>query len=904
MSRWDDERRERWYRYFRFWGTDVRADVHDEIEFHMEGVMDELRAAGLSDADARRAARERFGDVQRVADRMRELAARRERSTEMMERLRRLAQGTRQGIRRLAHEWRYSLAVIGILALGVGPAAGMISVITNVLLKPLDYREPARLVMLRVNLATLRNHPGLSPGEAYTMRQDSIFDNIAIETRLAEVSMGPPGELVPLSQLGVSTEMLSMLGVHAYVGRVFSKEDLAPVTAQNQSFGSAPGAQAGGPPQRMMIDYETWQAHFSSNPKVIGTFVPINGTPTQIIGVLPPGFQLVTGRAAPRRVDVYTAFQMPQFWNAWMFPSIARLKPNQTFAQAQAALDAIAPRIKREHPDIYLGELRFTITPLLDDMTQGSRPAFRAAGAAVILLFIIAFANATALVLARMRSRETSFAVRYAIGATPRALIAHALGENLLLALTGAIAGAALAPLTVSGIRVLIPHTVPRWQAVAVGWDQLLWAAGLSVVGLLLLGLAPLWRLARGRGFLSLRSGSAQGGAAESARSRLVLVGAQMVLTVVLAFGCVQLARSAVRLRHVDLGFDPNVLTLRVAYDARRYSTGRERAELYQRIRDRVRQVPGVMDAGVVTHIPLSGSTMMDGYEADLSKEPSLTQSANYQGVSPGYFRTMHIPIVQGRDFTDEEDRDTLPVIIVDESLVRTVFTDERSAIGKTLRIGWGLPNARIVGVVGHARTIDPGRDVRPQIYCPIGNLFQQAGVVLARTRGDARALAPAITTAINEASPGRAVSEVAMLTENVAAATSTLVAVTGLVAVLALSAGLLSAVGLYLVIAFVVHERRRSTAIRTALGATAARVMWDNFLTSAGVLAVALPLGTVAALLVSPALDDLVYGVKSRDPLSLTAAIAIAAVAGLLGMYVPLKRAANANVLEALRDS
>jgi putative ABC transport system permease protein len=364
------------------------------------------------------------------------------------------------------------------------------------------------------------------------------------------------------------------------------------------------------------------------------------------------------------------------------------------------------------------------------------------------------------------------------------------------------------------------------------------------------------------------------------------------------------LARSAIRLRHVDLGFDPNVLTLRVAYDASRYSTGGERAELYQRIRDRVRQVPGVTDAGVVTNIPLSGLTMMDGYEADLSKEPSFAQSANYQGVSPGYFRTMRIPIVQGRDFTDEEDRDTLPVIIVDESLVRTVFPHERSAIGKTLRIGWGLPNARIVGVVGHARTIDPGREVRPQIYCPIGNLFQQAGIVVARTRGDARALAPTITNAINEASPGRAVSEVAMMTENVAAATSTLVAVTGFVAVLALSAGLLSAVGLYLVIAFVVHERRRSTAIRTALGATAARVMWENFLTSAGVLAVALPLGTAAALLVSPALDDLVYGVKSRDPLSLTAAIAIAAITGLLGTYVPLRRAANANVLEALRET
>ena len=904
MNRLDDSSHAPWYRYFRFWGTNVRADVRDEIDFHMEGVVEELRAAGLSEADARRAAHERFGDVQRVADRMRALANRRKQSVELAELVRRFRQGTRQASRRLAREWRYTLAVIGILAVGIGPAAAMFSVITNVLLTPLAYRDPERLGMLRVNLGQLRNHPGLAPGEAYTMRQAGIFDNIASETRLAEVSMGPPGQLVALSQLGVSTEMLPLLGVHAYLGRVFTTDDVAPLVAQNQSFGMGSAADSTARPQRMMIDYETWQTRFSSNPGVIGTFVPIDGRPTQIIGVLPPGFQLVTGRSAPMRVDVYTAFPMPQFWDAWMFPTIARLKPGQTFAQAQAALDALAPRIKREHAAFYEGELRFTITPLLDDVTQSTRPAFRAAGAAVILLFIIAFANATALVLARMRSREATFAIRGALGATPRALVAHAFGENLLLAIGGAIAGAGLAVATVNGIRAFIPHTVPRWQAVAVGWDQVAWAAVLSLVGLPLLGLAPLWRVARGRGFLSLRSGTVQGGAAERARSRLVLVGAQIVFTVVLAFGCVQLARSAVRLRHVDLGFDPNVLTLRVAYDAKRYATGTQRAELYQRIRDRARQVPGVIDASVVTHVPLSGSTMMDGYEADLGKEPSLAQGANYQAVTPGYFRTMRIPIMQGRDFTDEEDRDTLPVIIVDESLVRTVFPHERTAIGRTLRLGWGLPNARIVGVVGHARTIDPGRAVRPQIYCPIGNLFQQTGIVVARARGDALALAPAITNAIDEVGPGRAVSHVAMLTDNVTAATSTLVAVTGLVTVLAASAGLLSAIGLYLVIAFVVRERRRSTAIRIALGATAGRVVWENFLTSAGVLAVALPLGTIAALLASHALDDLVYGVGSRDPASLSAAIGIAAAAGLLGTYVPLKRAAKANVIEALRDA
>ena len=154
---------------------------------------------------------------------------------------------------------------------------------------------------------------------------------------------------------------------------------------------------------------------------------------------------------------------------------------------------------------------------------------------------------------------------------------------------------------------------------------------------------------------------------------------------------------------------------------AKRYPTGSARAALYQRIRDRVRQVPGVMEAGVVTHLPLSGSTMMDGYEADLSKETSFGQVANYQGVTPGYFRTLRIPILQGRDFTDQEDRDTLPVIIVDESLVRTVFPRERSVIGKTLRIGWGLPNARIVGVVGHARTIDPARAWLPCSRLPPG---------------------------------------------------------------------------------------------------------------------------------------------------------------------------------------
>jgi hypothetical protein len=294
---------------------------------------------------------------------------------------------------------------------------------------------------------------------------------------------------------------------------------------------------------------------------------------------------------------------------------------------------------------------------------------------------------------------------------------------------------------------------------------------------------------------------------------------------------------------------------------------------------------------------------MMDGYQADLSKEPSFEQSANYQAVTAGYFASVRIPFVQGRDFTDREDASLQNVVIVDETLVRTVFPGAPQVVGRTLRLGWGLPNALIVGVVRHARAIDIGRDVRPQIYVPIGNLFQNAGIVTVRAHRDPGPLAGAVIDAIREIGPGRAVSNVAMLSDNVAAATSTLRAVTGLVASLAISAGLLSAIGLYLVVAFVVHQQRRATAIRTALGASRAQVMWHHVRTSGAVMAAALPAGVLLSLAVAPLFAELAYGVARRDVRSVALALAVAVCAGVLGTYLPVRRAANANVGKVLRE-
>jgi predicted permease len=822
----------------------------------------------------------------------------------------RFTNGLRHATRRLRREWRYTLAVLLILGVGIGPAAAMLSVFERVLLRPLDFYEPERLGLIRIDIGNLRAHPGLSPAEGLDLRRADLFEAVEAETRLAEASLGEGPDFISLSQLSFTTGMLPMLGVTPVLGRNFEDADIPQPPPPRPPGTPPPPPPPPGtplpppPPQKALLDYGTWQTHFSGDRAVLGKTVRLNGRPTEIIGVLPDGFRIVTGRAIPQRIDIYTPLRLGDIRNSWQFPTLVRLKRGTTFEAAQSGLDTIAARNKTQFPQFYEERVRYSIAPVLDDITRTTKPALRAAVAGVVLLLVIAFANATALVVARLRTREQDFAIRSAIGATRSVLVTDVLAESLVLAAGGALVGSVLALAAIAGVREVIPRTVPRWDQIGVGWDLLLYSVALSLAGLLLSGLIPVWKTSRRAMYQILRSGSVQGGRAEGTASRLVLVGAQIALTVVLAFGCVQLMRSAAHLRRVDLGFEPTVLTLRVPYDFRKYPTNGERAALYQRIRDRVSQVPGVTAVGVSTHVPLSGAVMMDGYETDLSKEPSFEPYANYHAVTPGYFASLRIPFVQGRDFTDVEDAQSQPVVVVDETLARAAFPGEASVIGRQLRLGWGLANARIVGVVGHVRAIEIGRVVRAQVYAPIGNLFLNAGTVTVRGSGDLRPLVPAITAAINEVGPGRAVANVAMLADNVASATSALTAVTRLVTMLAMSAGLLSAIGLYLVIAFVVHERRRATAIRTALGASRRQVIWPHFKTSVTIMAGALPVGLLLSVGGAPLFSDLIYGVGRHDATSLMLAVGIAIAAGLIGTWVPVRRAANANVLTLLRES
>lgn len=793
----------------------------------------------------------------------------------------------KQSGRRLRHEWRYAVGVIVILGVGLGPAAAMLSIVQRVLLQPLAYEDPDRLGMVRINLGQIQNHPGLSPGEVIDLRHTTgLFSGVEAENRRYEVTLKTDDTLVPLSAVSITTGMLPLLGVVPVLGRPFTEGDV-----KDQ-------------PDVVLMDSGTWRSRFGADPSLVGRRIVLNGHPAEVIGVLPAGFRLTTGRAVPEPIDLYVPMRVTSFRNFWGFPTLVRVAPGMTFDRVNTTLTGLATSLVKAYPDAYSGaRLQFIVSPLKDDMVKTTRPALDAAIVGVLLLLAIAMANATALVIARLRARERDFAIRLAIGAGRASLVGDVFMESVILSACGALVGAALGAAGLEAARRLVPHTVPRWDDITLGGGIIVYAAALALVGLLTCGLIPLWKASRQVPWQALQSGSIRGGRADSPLSRLLLAGAQIALTVVLAFGAIQLTRSAKRLGDVDLGFDPNVLTFRAPIDFQRFSKPEQGADLFERMRDRLRALPGVEAVGAVSHLPLSGSVLTDAWTTDLSKQSGWDQAtANYYSTVPGYFAAMRIPFRQGRDFSDVEDRAGQHVIVVDETLARAAFPGVADVTGRVLRLGWGLPDSRIVGVVGHVRGIEIAREVRPQIYAPMG-LFPQIPNFTVRASGDPARLIGSIQAAMKELDTGRAVAGFAMLTDNVAAATSTLRSVTGLVAILAASAGLLSAMGLYAVIAYLLHARRRATAIRSALGASPSQLIRLHMKTSVSVLLVAVPIGAILATAGAPLFASLVFGVAVRDPASLAAAVAVAVVASLAGTYVPVRRAAATDPILALRS-
>jgi putative ABC transport system permease protein len=448
--------------------------------------------------------------------------------------------------------------------------------------------------------------------------------------------LGEEEEMVPASATSVTPDLFNMLGVSPILGRHFADDDI------DES--------------RVIVSHGLWRTRLGGDPEIVGGTITLSGRQAEVIGVMPPGFGLHTGRGSQlsTHVDLWLPLEIREFRNFWGFPTLVRLAESISFEQVNERLVPFAQGLTEAHPEHYSGtSLRYVVHPLLPDLVRESRPVIQAALAGVLLLLVIAISNATALVVARLKSRETDLAIRSAIGAGRRTLVLDALLESVLLSTCGAALGGAIASGGIAGLRTFIPRTVPRWDTITLGWDLLGYSAALALLGLLLAGIVPAWKASQGAPWDTLRGASRQGGSSR-APTRFMLVGTQIAMAVVLTFGAIQLARSAMRLASADLGFDAHVLALRVPFDGRTFRGPLVQAELYQRVRDRLSELLGVRSVGAISHLPLSGTGPVDAYTPNLADSASMDQAmANYFAVLPGYLETMRVSLRQGRYFND-----------------------------------------------------------------------------------------------------------------------------------------------------------------------------------------------------------------------------------------------------------
>jgi predicted permease len=787
----------------------------------------------------------------------------------------------------LVKDWRYSLGIVLILGLGIGPAATMVAVVDRILLRPLGYEEPHRLGLVRVDIGQLTSHAGLAQSEVTDLRSlTDHFESVEVSSREMELSLGVGEELAPVTGAQVTTGFFPMLGVTPAQGRFFNQDDLEA--------------------QTVIISHELWQGRFGGDPGLLGGSIQMNGREWEVVGIMPRGFTVHLKRTSqlPPRSDFWIPFQIREHRQFWGWPTLVRLADGVSFQEANGALEGLAASLQETYPDAYSGApLRFVVHPLLPDLVRQAKPAIQAALVAVLLLLLTAVVNATALLVVALEERSQELAVRSALGAGRRTLVAEGLVESLILSGAGGVLGGGLAMTGVWVLRRFIPRSIPRWDTITVGLEPVAISAGLALVALLAVGLMTTWKVGRGTPWLGLTSGSGRGRTSRTS-GQTVLVGVQVALAVALLFGGTQLVRSARELTRTNLNFSAEgVLTFTVPLAG----GGEEVPPAFQRyplLRDRLLGLPGVQSVGAVSDLPLSGTGPMDAFTPDLADTLAAWDDAlaNYYAVIPGYMETVRIPLRRGRYFTDEDNLSQAQVIIVDETLAQMAYPGEE-AIGRRLRLGWGIPESTIVGVVAHARTVDPTQEIRPQIYVPFGQFPWAPLSFVVRAGGNPLALVTAVRNAAAEEATGRAVSNFQLLSDNVAKATSTLRAVTILVVVLALSAALLSALGLYAVVSYVVLQQTKATAIRGALGASSQRLLRDQIWKGSRVLLLAIPVGVVLSAVGGRILQSLVYGVGARDGVSLAASAALGAVVCLLAIYLPSRRAAKTDPSVALQS-
>jgi len=817
-----------------------------------------------------------------------------------------LLQDLRFALRGFAKSPGFTLVAVVSIAIGIGANTAIFSVANALLLRPLPYADPERLVIL------WNRSPGLniaedwfSTAQYFDIRDGhSGFEQVAIAIG-GNQNLTGPFEPERVGVLRVSSNLLPMLGARALLGRLFVPEEDVP-----------------GRTGTVILSHGTWKRRYGGDPAVIGRVITLNGSPSEVVGVLPEGFSLprevlpTLGTAEDGEMFLPLPLAREAAANRGQedYNVIARLKAGVTAAEAQVEMDGITRRLRADHPDVYPpnGGLTFGIVPLLDQVVGNVRQTLRVLAGSVAFVLLIACANVANLLLSRALSREKEIAVRVAVGASGRRLGLQLLVESLTLAFLGGGLGVALSFAAVKWIRLVQPKNVPRLDGIAVNGEVLLFTIGLCLIAGVLFGLAPALGarhvnpaetlVAAGRGSTSANPVFGRGH-----RLRRLLVIAEMALSVVLLIGAGLLVRSFSRLQKVAPGFDATgVLTMELTLTGARYTDAQVVRDTYRDLWTRLDALPGVTASGGVTSLPLSGYFAWGPITIEGRTPPPGENFINAdQRVASGrYFEALGIPLRKGRFFnagdTTEKDR----VIIVDEFMANEYWPGQ-DPIGKRVRFGdlnSTQPYRTVVGVVGRVKQYGLDADGRIALYVPHTQTGSRAMYVTVKTVADPGALAAPVRAQIRSIDPDLPVYRVrtmsAWVDQSLARPRFAMTLLSGF-AGLAL---VLAALGIYGVMAFLVSQSTREIGIRMALGATEKSVLGLVVRQGLGIALTGAVLGLLAALALNRLIASLLFGVGGTDVPTFASAILLLSAVALLATWVPARRAARTDPAESLR--
>jgi putative ABC transport system permease protein len=859
-------------------------DLDDEVRFHLDMMTDDYQRRGLSADDARRAALRHFGGVTQMKETYRD-----QRGMPVIDTV---VQDVKYGVRTLLRTPGFTLAALVTLALGIGANTAIFSVVNAVLLRPLPYPEPDRLVQFMWRNAS---YTGAGQrGAPYLYFRDHLrsVDGFAAYTGAGSFNLvnGDSAEFV--SALYVSKEYFRVFGIHPALGEAFSEEE----------------DRAGGPAV-VILTHALWRRHFGEDPSVIGRSILLGDKPVRVVGVMPESFGSRTSADALLPLKPSTTGR----GGGANYTVAARLRQDVSIEQASAEVDAVDAALAAEQGvQLIQHEERFFFMPLQESMASTIRPALLMMLAAVGLLLLIASANTASLLLARASGRGKEIAVRAVLGAARGRIVRQLLTESVLLAVAGASIGLVIAYWAVPALLAMTPPGYVITEEVRIDGTVLLVTIGIAVVTGLLFGLAPALSLTRHDLVEAFKDDGGRATAGRgSALLRKALVVAEVAICTLLLVGAGLLIQTFLRLRSIDPGFDPTgVLTARMSLQGERYANPQTLNRFYDEGLDRIRRLPGVRAAAVVNGVPIERALNLN---VDVLDGPEKIERAltDWRYATSDYFRAMGIQVIAGRGFSAADRAGAPPVAVVSEEFARRFFKGS-SPLGRHIRVFKADGSMEIVGIVRDLK--ESGLKTRPLavMYVPVAqtheaairtthSYFQVSWVVRADNPG------PSLVRQIEEEiraldpkqpfSTFRTMSEVksrAIATERFQMTLMTAFAAIGL---------LLAAAGIYGLLAYSVAQRTREFGIRVALGAPRSRILRSVIWTGAWLGLVGVVLGTAAALLVTRTLQNFVWNVSTLDPTTFITVAIVLIVVSAVASIVPALRAVRLDPVTALRE-